>query len=545
VRKAALLTLLLPILAQAQLVPGFLNDATYPAPSNPASAWTALAVGTGTCESFHDDSAGTLTIEATGANMDNGCFVYQAVATPDVQLTAKLVSQTGTNIGLASIIVKNAADQTSSFCSIGWGTSLTQALGRYKQTDGGGITSGIVGDTGFTLPVYYGLTFDDSLNHCEMYESDVDSSPSVTTEYQGVPQPHVTYAVTAATGYAVGFFVHNSNDGTANTVVFSDITIGSSLTLIDNQTIDPDANLVFRSDFDDGTVDISNDAFTNFNTMYGKCDLGLDRTPVAKVACPDTVQGRCWDGQTCDGSETHAYSYSVVASDNGVTPRAGGYMMRYETHLNDFATGNPPGVTNERVQLKIDSDATAVQLVHNKTYWVGLSRYMPSVEYSPTYTDTWFQFTNYPEASNDHDIIIQYRPQTAGDTTATSFRARCNYYTAPNTKNTCVTSSTGVGYQNPVDAYVDEWIDFRFEIKFHDTNGVLKMWTRRAEVTNDYTLEVDYSGPMGWYDSSKTYRFDFQLYGGGGFPLVIYYDEIRFASEDTGVMTDVDPVNLQ
>ena len=75
----------------------------------------------------------------------------------------------------------------------------------------------------------------------------------------------------------------------------------------------------------------------------------------------------------------------------------------------------------------------------------------------------------------------------------------------------------------------------------HTTNGVLRVWTRRAESTNDYTLQVDYSGPLGWFNTDRTYIADVQLYGGGGFPLVMYYDEIKIASETSGVMTDVDP----
>jgi hypothetical protein len=221
-------------------------------------------------------------------------------------------------------------------------------------------------------------------------------------------------------------------------------------------------------------------------------------------------------------------------------------MLRYETRILDCPTGDDPcETTNERVQLFTDSDNSAGLMDYNVTYYWGFSRYMPSTEYSPTYSDTFWQFSKTPNSEGGHAVYFTYRPQSPGDTTATAYRARCEYWTAGPTKNTCTTTTTGVGYKNPIDAYTDEWADILIEVKFHDTDGVYKVWTRRPEVTNDYTLQVDYSGPLGWLDDTRQYRLEVQLYGGGGFPLVLYYDEIKMTNAATGSITDVQPPTLQ
>lgn len=239
-----------------------------------------------------------------------------------------------------------------------------------------------------------------------------------------------------------------------------------------------------------------------------------------------------------DAGKDYSYATNVVNSDNGILPRAGNHMLRIEVREGDYGVGNPCGRTNERANLKIAPGLTEAHIQYNTTSWIGFSIYLPSEENSPTYTEILAQLSMYPPPANQIAMIFSYRPDSAGDTTPTSFRLQCYSWEDLETKNQCATTRSGVGGQNPIDAHLDEWLDFRLEVKLHETNGVLKLWSRRPTLTNDFTLEVDYSGPFG--GANLDALGSLSIYGGGGFPLVAYFDEYKVTNSRIGSAEDVD-----
>jgi hypothetical protein len=239
-----------------------------------------------------------------------------------------------------------------------------------------------------------------------------------------------------------------------------------------------------------------------------------------------------------DPGKDYSYATNVVTSDNEILPRAGQRMLRIEVREGDYGVGNPCGKSNERANLKIAPELAEAHIQYNTTSWVGFSIYLPSAENSPDYTEILAQLSTYPPQANQIAMIFSYRPESAGDTTPTSFRIQCYSWEDFDSKNQCVSTKSGVGGQNPIDAHLDEWLDFRLEIKLHETDGVLKLWSRRPTSTDDFTLEVDYSGPFG--GANLDALGSLSIYGGGGFPLVAYFDEYKITNSKIGSAEDVD-----
>jgi hypothetical protein len=535
--KKLFLLLLLPALSFAQLVPGILRDASYAEPPDSgAGAWSYINLGSGTCTSV-TDSSGTLTIEASGSDIDNGCLVYQTLDAATAQVYGRVSTITGTAAATVKTgaIIANSIASDSADCMVWWNDVADETRGVTTPADGQAEVGGITGNA-TAIPVHVGATFVDSTNLCELFDNATATTPAVpSTDFAGVPQPHQSYSVDASAPVIAGFYVQSGHASNTATVTITDYEVQETIDLADSAGADPDTNLIFRADFETGSFDyrtlVDVDSGT-IQTMRTACEEDGPGTP---VACPDPASPpRCWTTQSC-GSHTHAYSDTVVTSDGAVNPRAGNYMLRYETRVDDYAVGNPPGTTNERAAMKTEKNDADVLMQYDTTYWIGVSVYKPSAEYSPNYTDTALQISIEPElSSNNHMTFLTFRPQNAGDTTPTQMRASCRYYTTGPTINTCAVSSTGMGWPNPIDDYYDEWMDIIIEFKAHATTGVYKVYTRRAEQTNTYTLQADYSGPLGWFNSNKTYTWGWQLYGGGGFPLVIYYDEIRIVDSSLG-----------
>jgi hypothetical protein len=240
-----------------------------------------------------------------------------------------------------------------------------------------------------------------------------------------------------------------------------------------------------------------------------------------------------------EAGKDYSYATNVVTSDNSILPRAGQHMLRLEVREGDYGVGDPCGKTNERANLKIGTGLKEAHIKYNTTSWVGFSIYLPSAENSPTYTEILAQLAIYPAQASQIAMIFSYRPKDPGDTTPTSFRLQCYSWVDFNTRNRCATTKTGVGGQNPIDAYFDEWLDFRLEIKLHEKDGVLKLWSRRPTLTDDFILEAVYNGPFGGADLDALGSLS--IYGGGGFPLVAYFDEFKITSSNVGSAEDVDP----
>jgi hypothetical protein len=540
VKKLIALAALLPALATAQIVPGVVRDVVYPAPPL-TGAWSYAAVGSGVCTSV-TDSSGTLTVEASGATIESGCFVYQIVTEAEVgggaQVYGRLATSTGTASATARVgpLIASGLGVTNARCGLQWNDDgVDQDRGYYRANDGAAANSGIQGNA-TAIPVTMGITFNETTDECQFYDFATATVPAApATDFADVPTTETQFPSAMSSNFYVGFFVSSGHVSDTVTVTINDYDVNDVLTLAGATNPDPDQYLIYRADFETGDFTYRTGTGVDdaaIQTMRTACEEDGAGTP---VACPDpAVPPRCWTTQSC-GSHTHAYSDTVVTSDGAVNPRGGNYMLRYETRVDDYPVGNPPGVTNERAASKTDKNTAAELMEYDTTYYIGISVYKPSAEYSPTYTDTALQVSITPElSSNNHMTFLTFRPQNAGDTTPTQMRASCRYYTTGPVLNSCPGSSTGMTYENPIDDYYDEWMDIIIEFKAHNSTGVYKVYTRRAEQTNDYTLQAEYTGPLGWFNSDKKYTFGWQLYGGGGFPLVIYYDEIRIVDSSLG-----------
>jgi hypothetical protein len=537
-RRLIFLLLMLVGVASAQVVPGILRHASYEAPPDEGS-WSYVALGAGTCTSV-SDVAGTLSITAAGVDADNSCFVYQTIPAQASRLGAQVYGQIFSITGdaaattLTGSMIRNSVAQNAAYCVAWWNANQTKVKGAVRPADGAALGGGIDGNA-VALPAHTGVSFVDSTNKCKLYDNSASTTPANSlTDFAGVPQPHQSYDADMADNFLAGFIVRSGHATNTAIVTIKDYDVGDNVNLVDNGA-DPDQFLIFRSDFESGAIQAVNTNPDGWNrqTMDAVCDD-------AGIACPDPRDPpRCYRTQSCPA--THSYSDTVVTSDNGVTPRAGNFMARLEVRDKDCPIGEDPCVTTaERSQLKQGS-TTSFHMPYDTTCWVGWSSYMPSTEFSPNYTTYNMQLDLYPDPSTQiHMVQFTYRPKNAGDTTPTSMRLQCYVHTDESNGSQCATSSTGVGYDNPIDVHLDEWMDWRIEVKMNQTSGaVLKLWSRRAEVTDSFTLQANYTGgQLGL--AGKTLVLNTQVYGGGGFPLVEYFDEYRVTCDGTGTMTDVD-----
>lgn len=236
-----------------------------------------------------------------------------------------------------------------------------------------------------------------------------------------------------------------------------------------------------------------------------------------------------WLRQTMDATYPGgAYSYSdqVVASDGSVRPRAGSNFVRFEVRDGD----NPLNKDfNPRAQLRLSP--FAYEIDYGVMHWIGWSTYLPSAEFNPAHTSILSQiFINGDDTAPVW--VLEYKPNLNALT-----HLAWHYPAGVRTKHE--SSDNGFGYRNPIPMYKDEWIDWRLEIHFsNDSNGKLILWQRRERESN-FTKVAEHIGPIG-RQSGDGHSFLLDVYGGGNWPLVAYYDEVRITNSKIGSAEEVD-----
>jgi hypothetical protein len=234
-----------------------------------------------------------------------------------------------------------------------------------------------------------------------------------------------------------------------------------------------------------------------------------------------------WIRQTMDAAYPGgAYSYSdqVLTSDGSIGPRAGKYFVRFEVRDGD----NPLEKDfNPRAQLRLHRDAYAME--YGVTHWIGWSTYIPSGKFDPSYSAVLAQIFVNGAWPMWH---LSYQPGLGAFTNV-------GWYNESGARTQITSSEGGLGRQNPIPAYKDEWIDWRLEVRVsNDSNGKVVLWQRR-ERSNTFTKVADYSGPIG-RASGDGHAFAIDIYGGGNYPLVAYHDEVRITNERIGSADEVD-----
>ena len=258
-----------------------------------------------------------------------------------------------------------------------------------------------------------------------------------------------------------------------------------------------------------------------------------------------SMRSNCWPnavpdiGLGCDLTHQTDYSYAlqVLESDNGVNPRIGRYLCRMQTYQGDNPLKNE---FNERSQLRI-GNAIENQILYNETYWIDFSIYLPSA-----YTNINYSLMLFELKAGDYsgpyttDSLVWLSIQEPDDpynngAIANKLTFSGNYWDGTLNADGKLQHksigelSTEIGYSNPIDPYKDEWMDFRLEIKFHETSGRLYLSRRRPESEADYTRVVTYNGPVGRANGRGC--INPKCYGGGfvnaPHTLVVYHDAIR------------------
>ena len=275
------------------------------------------------------------------------------------------------------------------------------------------------------------------------------------------------------------------------------------------------------------------------------------------VPYPDTSPGsRCYRSD-----QDYSYARQILTSDGPVRPRTGTYMLRLETHDGDHAVGTWDPVegwpTNERSQIVIRDNQTNHHIQYNQTHYWQMSLYLPS-EYmgvgGGNPTDPNLAVQNYGTNLMENKMYGNGDPvqhscwmfflrcpkegmgSGVGPWPKWSFTNAGWYVINPNTpqeeKIQIESTETGMGYKNKIPVYMDEWLDFRAEVRLDANltgNGRYHLWMRRAQYETDYTKVVNYDGPIGRLGSTCTSQM--KIYGGGfknpPYALVAYFDAFR------------------
>lgn len=530
-RLLAGLLILATVGASAQIVPGVLRVADYPDPPDTgAGDWTYKALGSGTCTSV-TDSAGTLTIEAAGADWDNGCFVYQLIpVSPEgdgAQIYGRVVSLTGTasSTAKAGPMIANNSTNTAAMCHARWSAPNGKPTGAYTPANGADQVGGIIG-LSTALPVHLGLKYTDTnplINLCKMYEAASETPPAdPSTDFDGMPQPHTGYLVDMS-GYLAGFYIQSGHATNTATVTIDDYAMTNVGSLVDNYLTgpsppqNPPAYLSAFETIEDGGV--AQDKLENPDGWLRQ-----------------TMDAACPGGAFCQEATDYSYSDQIKTSDGSVSPRSGSKFLRFETRNGD----NPlESVYNPRAQYVLWRDTYEFVDGSATTHWAQWSMYIPSANFSVTYDTILTQ--SQTDVVGGHPWILYYNPTLGG-----SGAHKLVAWNWPNGVKNQIDHQQ-LGNTNPITAYFDEWVDWRITIVYsNDENGRLKLEQRRPGQTSAWTTVADYSGPLG-RDSGYTYNFKLDLYGGikkdinaGESPLIVYFDEVRIQNSTDGTIDDVE-----
>lgn len=235
------------------------------------------------------------------------------------------------------------------------------------------------------------------------------------------------------------------------------------------------------------------------------------------------------DGRTGSiGSNSHltvsGNAPTVVRAENGVSPRAGSYMMR--SYLNRETSS-----TNFRTEATVNSPGTFEK---GKEYWLGISVFVPAdwrMDYGGEASEgiVWqFHGRSYKDPSSIRKIL----PMTVMHTQS-GWKVRNHVYQSHNN------SLGGLGnlpsMSKTVPYKLGQWNDFVVNVKFsgaqskNDTNGFMRVWVNGSKV-------IDHNGQNFFGEHEGGPYFKFGLYNAtwkytntwkGPSSRLLYHDEFR------------------
>jgi hypothetical protein len=266
-----------------------------------------------------------------------------------------------------------------------------------------------------------------------------------------------------------------------------------------------------------------------------------------------------WIRQTMDEKypgQGFEYSDNVVASDvtEGVTitPRDGNYMVRLEVRDGDNPLSDP--TLNPRSQLlQSDDFPDGVLIPYGVIGWTQWSVFIPVQSNVPSYSEIQSQWNIVPTYTDSNHMLIMSRrhgvPSDVAPITPNCMRMAGYYWGIDPAdgvfKRLQIASQVGeFGYNNDFPVWYGEWMDWRVEVREHETNGRCVVWYRRPTVDNVWHQVMEYDGPLGFPPSrdgtQRPLRLSQSSYGGGNFPRILYFDEHRITYTGVGTIDDVD-----
>lgn len=226
----------------------------------------------------------------------------------------------------------------------------------------------------------------------------------------------------------------------------------------------------------------------------------------------------------------------IVTAQNGVSPRAGKYMMR--TYLNRETSD-----TNFRTEARLINQ----DFDKGKEYWLGISVYLPK-DWNLNYGD-WtsegivWQFHDYSFQNANWRAILPLTLRHSQE----GWEIRNSFF-----PNHPVNKAKGLGnlktFAKTAPYKLGQWNDFVVNVKFsgaqsaNDTNGFMKVWINGQQVLNEsgqnYFGEQT-NGPyfkFGLYNSRWKYRDEWT----GPSSRLLYHDELRVGGANSS-FTEVSP----
>lgn len=501
-----------------------------------AGPWSYVALGSGTCTSVTDTS-GTLEITAVGEDSDNGCLVYQTVSAASPGDGAQVYGRISTITGDAAAttktgaIIANNTVNTAAHCMAWWNDVADAVRGTYLTNEGTGTNGGIDGHA-TSVPMHVGVSFVKATKLCKFWDYDAATTPAnPATHFYQFPQPALTFPANLTDNYLVGFYVQSGSATLSTTVTITDYDISDTVTFVDNYPTPGGPTPIYLSDFESDFTGLPKEVGNPHDgwleqSMRSACEgiANPDPRPVCDYDIPSTLD----DPQRCYqlGQPNHDYALAVTGTTEGVSPRAGNYMLRLETQKLDYPIGICPGKTNERSQLRqtCNAESDPFRMESGQTYWVEFSIYLPSSATNTNYSLMLWEFKLCPIDVSGPTWFMSYQDDN-------TFSNNALYWPVVGKAPTSLGPiSDQFGYDNKIPAIKDEWVDFRVEVKQGTSNnGRVYVWYRRPGQTSTWTKWVDYDGNFG--HPNNTLAINPKAYGGGfnNSPnkIIVYHDEIR------------------
>jgi hypothetical protein len=186
--------------------------------------------------------------------------------------------------------------------------------------------------------------------------------------------------------------------------------------------------------------------------------------------------------------------------------RAGASALRVEVREGDVAGVGGDGEATERTEIQLAREWWAR---FGETHEYAFSMYVPHdfpVSDLRLVTSQWKQTCNDCSKNRSPIVALRYRRGELRITIETP-QGRQTLFRRPGLVQ-------------------GRWLDLRYRIRFHLTDGAVAAWLDGAQV-------VDYRGPLGFPDDLPDIYFRLGLYRNrAAQPMVLYFDEFRTARLD-------------